>query len=195
MRRRASFAILMKTGCASAALFWLAGLSIPSYGQAAPKASASMAPMPGMQSKKAAPESIQLTVIVAGNATTFTPDDLDAMPQTTVKVHNAHTKADESYTGVLLSELISKAGFAVNSATQSEMLHSYVQAEGTDHYWVLYSLTETEPTESTGKVIVAMSVDGHGLGADGQLKLVSTEDTKPERWVRNLATITVKSAQ
>jgi hypothetical protein len=44
-------------------------------------------------------------------------------------------------------------------------------------------------------VIVATSVDGHGLGADGQMKLISTEDAKPQRWVRNLTAITVKSAE
>jgi hypothetical protein len=44
-------------------------------------------------------------------------------------------------------------------------------------------------------VIVATSMDGKPLGADGELKLVSTADKKPERWVRNLAAITVKSAE
>jgi hypothetical protein len=32
---------------------------------------------------------------------------------------------------------------------------------------------------------------GKPLGDDGQLKLVSTADKKPERWIRNLASITV----
>lgn len=186
----------MKIACAAAALFWFGAAAVPGVGQAGSKPGGSMEQMPGMQGNKpAAAQSTQLTVTVAGKVGTFTPDDLDAMPQTTVKVHNEHTKADESYTGVLLSELLAKAGFAAGKATQTEMLHSYVRAEGTDHYWVLYSLTETEPTESNGKVIVALSVDGHGLGADGQLKLVSTDDTKPERWVRNLSAITVQAAQ
>ena len=45
------------------------------------------------------------------------------------------------------------------------------------------------------RYIVAVSVDGHGLGADGQLKLVSSEDKEPQRWVRNLTAITVRSAE
>lgn len=159
-------------------------------------AHAQSAPMAGMQREKAsAPESTSVAVTVLGKATTFTLAQLQAMPQKTVKVHNGHTKADESYTGVRIGDILAAAGFTVEQSTHRTMLRSYVQAEGTDHYWVLYSLTEVEPTEHAGDVIVATAVDGHALGADGQFKLVSTEDAKPQRWVRNLSAVTVKSAE
>jgi hypothetical protein len=32
-------------------------------------------------------------------------------------------------------------------------------------------------------------MNGKGLGADGELKLVSIGDKKPQRWVRNLVAI------
>ena len=60
---------------------------------------------------------------------------------------------------------------------------------------MLYSLTEVEASEHDGDVLVATSMDGKGLGADGELKLISTEDKKPQRWVRNLTAITLKSAE
>lgn len=142
-----------------------------------------------------AAESTELVLVVNGTRATLSVADLRAMPQKTVRVHNTHTNADESYTGVPLSDLLAKAGFTPAAATQHEMLRSYVQAEGTDHYLVLYSLVEVEPSEHTGDVIVATSVDDHSLGADGQLKLVSTEDRKPQRWVRNLTKITVRQAE
>jgi len=41
---------------------------------------------------------------------------------------------------------------------------------------------------------VATSMNGKPLGADGQFKLVDSGDRKPQRWVRNLNAITVKSA-
>ncbi len=151
---------------------------------------------PGMEMKKTpAPESTALALTVAGKTTTFTGAELKAMPHITVHVHNEHTKANESYAGVPLAVLLTQAGFKVEQSTHRTMLRSYLQAEGTDHYWVLYSLTEVEPSEHEGDVLVATSVDGHGLGADGQLKLISTRDKKPERWVRNLAAITVRSAE
>ena len=43
-----------------------------------------------------------------GKAATLSVADLQAMPQKTVTVHNEHTKADESYTGVLLGDLLAK---------------------------------------------------------------------------------------
>jgi hypothetical protein len=44
-------------------------------------------------------------------------------------------------------------------------------------------------------VIVATSLNGKDIGAEGPLKLVSTEDRKPQRWVRNLSAVTLKAAQ
>jgi hypothetical protein len=142
-----------------------------------------------------APVSTNLTLTVDGKITTITVGELQAMTQKTVTVHNEHTKAEESYSGVLLGDLLAKYGFPVAKTTQRKMLRSYLVAEGTDKYWVLYSVTEIEGSEHEGAVIVATSMDGKPLGNDGQLKLVDSGDKKPQRWVRNLAAITVKSAE
>jgi hypothetical protein len=141
---------------------------------------------------KASP-STQLELTLNGRSSTITLADLAAMPQTTVKVHNPHTQKDESYTGVALADLLAKYGFAVGQSTHRAMLHGYLAAEGTDQYWVLYSLTEIEPSEHEAKVIVATSLDGGSLGEDGQLKLVDTADKRPQRWVRNLAALRIVS--
>jgi hypothetical protein len=160
------------------------------------QAQGSTAPMSGMDTAKPpAPASTSLTLTVSGKSITLTPAELKAMPQKTVKVHNEHTKMDESYSGVPLGDLIAKAGFKVEQSTHRTMLRSYVKAEGTDKYWVLYSLTEVEASEHDGDVIVATSMDGKSLGADGELKLISTGDKKPQRWVRNLSAITVVSVE
>jgi hypothetical protein len=145
--------------------------------------------------KPFAPPSTSLTLTIDGKATTISLTELQEMPQTTVTVHNEHTKVDESYTGVLLGTLLAKHGFPADKTTHRKMLRSYLTAEGTDKYWVLYSLTEIEFSEHNGNVIVATSMDDKPLGQDGQLKLIDTEDKKPERWVRNLSAITVKSLE
>lgn len=165
-------------------------------GSMAAQAQAASGSMAGMEMPKpAAPLSSSLTVTVDGKGTTFSVAELKAMPQKTVAVHNEHTKMDETYSGVPLGDLLAKAGFTVTQATHHTMLRSFVTAEGTDKYWVLYSLTEVEGSEHVGDVIVAISMGDKGLGADGDIKLVSTEDKKPQRWVRNLTAITVKSAE
>ena len=153
--------------------------------------------MGGMEmAKPAAAPSTSLALNIDGKATTFSVAELKAMPQKTVKVHNAHTNADEIYSGVALGDVLAKAGFVADKTTQKKMLHSYLRIEGTDKYWVVYSLTEVEASEHDGDVMVATSMEGpNGLGSDGALKLVSTEDKKPQRWVRNLTAITLTTAE
>jgi hypothetical protein len=171
----------------------LAGMNAMSaHAQAAPKTEMGAT---AQHDHATAPPSTSLTVTVNGKATTLSVVELHAMPQKSVTVHNEHTKADETYTGVLLGDLLAKYGFPVDKTTQQKMLRSYLVAEGTDKYWVVYSVTEVEGSEHNGEVIVATSVDGKPLGADGQLKLVDSGDRKPQRWVRNLNAITVKSAE
>jgi len=94
-----------------------------------------------------------------------------------------------------LGDLLAKYGLTVDQSTHRKMLHSYISAEGTDKYWVLYSLTEVESSEHNADVIIATNMAGKPLGDDGQLKLISTADKKPQRWVRNLTAITVVTVQ
>jgi hypothetical protein len=135
--------------------------------------------------------STSLTIDVAGKAATLSVAELQALPQKTVTVHNAHTNKDETYTGVALGDLLAKYGVALDKTSQKRILHSYLRVEGTDHYFVLYSAAEIEGAIHHGDVIVATSVDGAELGEDGALKLVASEDRKPIRWVRNVTKITL----
>ena len=141
------------------------------------------------------PPSTSLTLTVDGKPTTLSVAELHTMPQKAVKVHNEHTKMDETYSGVMLGDLLAKYGLPVDKTTHRKMLRSYVVAEGTDKYWVLYSVTEIEGSEHNADVIVATSMGGKPLGEDGQFKLVDSADKKPQRLVRNLSAITVKSAE
>lgn len=143
----------------------------------------------------AAPASTSLTLTVDGKTTTLSLADLNGMEQKTVTVFNEHLKANETYTGVPLGALLAKYGLPVDKTTHRTMLRSYIAARGTDNYWVLYSVTEVEPSEHNGDVIVATTLAGKPIAEDGQFKLVDSSDKKPERWVRNLASITVKMAE
>jgi hypothetical protein len=66
-----------------------------------------------------------------------------------------------------------------------------VVAEGMDNYSVLYSLAEVDPAIHAGDVIVADTLDGKKLDKDGAFKMVSSEERRPARWVRNLTSISV----
>ena len=139
--------------------------------------------------------SSSLILSVDGSATTLSVAELAAMPQKTVTVHNEHTKADETYSGVMLGDLLAAHGFPIDKTTHRKMLRSYVIAEGTDGYRVLYSVIEIEPSEHNAVVMVAVGLNGKPLGDDGRLKLIDSADRRPERWVRNLSAISLKSAE
>ena len=135
--------------------------------------------------------STTLTVTVNGVSRQMSLGEMAALPQSTLKVHNAHTDREEIYTGVAVADLLRAAGLAFSKDTQGIFLRSYVQAQGTDFYFVVYSASEVEPDLNTSSVIVATRVDGHELGADGAFKLISSGEKKPARWVHNLLSLTL----
>jgi hypothetical protein len=136
--------------------------------------------------------STQLTIrAVDGKSITLSSEDVSALPHKTVAVFNAHTKANEKYSGVALADLLNKVGVPQGENVKGKVFMTAVIAEGTDKYSVLYALAEVDPSIHTGDAIVADSVDGQKLGKDGAFKMVSTEERRPARWVRNLTQISV----
>jgi hypothetical protein len=126
-----------------------------------------------------------------GKTLTLTPEELAALPHKSVSVFNAHSKTNETYSGVPLADLLSKAGVPLGEAVRGKLFMVGVVAAGTDGYGVLYSLAEVDPAIHTGDVIVADTVDGKKLDKDGAFKMVSSEERRPARWVRNLTSISV----
>jgi len=126
----------------------------------------------------------------------LTLGDLKAMPQTTVTVHNEHTKADEMYTGVRVADLLAKLDAPLGNKLRGAALGDYLVATGSDGYVAVIALAEADPSFHSGEVIVADSMDGQPLDAhSGPFKLVVTEDKRPARWVRNLVSLELKSAK
>jgi hypothetical protein len=121
----------------------------------------------------------------------LTPEDFAALPHKTVSVFNSHSNVNESYSGVPLIALLAKVRVPLGEQIKGRLLLTGIVAEGTDKYDVLFALAEVDPSTHAGDVIVADSVDNHKLEKDGAFKMVSTEEKRPARWVRNLSSITV----
>jgi len=135
--------------------------------------------------------STSLSLTIDDKTTTLTLDDLKALPQRTLTVKNGHTGAEETYSGVAVGDLLAKLGFAFDNASAKRTYHSYVRAEGTDGYWVLYSASELTPTLRETESLIATGVDGKPLGEEGAFKIVVAGERRPARWVRNLQSLTV----
>jgi hypothetical protein len=126
-----------------------------------------------------------------GKSITLSPGEISTLPHKTVSVFNAHTKSNEKYSGVPLTDLLAKVGTPVGENVKGDLFLTGIVAEGTDKYDVLYALAEVDSSIHAGEVIVADMVDEHKLGKDGAFKMVSTEEKRPARWVRNLTSIRV----
>lgn len=151
-------------------------------------------PMGGMsEMHKPAPPAGPLQVTFGEKTATWTATTLAALPHTTVTVHNEHTKADETYSGVPLIALLTPLGVA--DKPRGKDLRLYVVAAGSDGYEVVYSIGEVTPDVHDATVLVADTENGKPLAGDGPLKLVATGEKRPARWVRNLVAIKVLSAE
>jgi hypothetical protein len=125
----------------------------------------------------------------------FSPADFLALPHVTLQVHNAHTNANESYTGIPLEILMAKANAPVGKEFRIEALRSSLLASGTDGYSVLLSLAKVNLSFHAGQVIVADQRDGQSLGKYGPFQLIVPGDRRPTRWVHNFNSIRVQRAQ
>lgn len=153
--------------------------------------------MPAMEHMEHKPKTPSTTLTIHAGATNavLTPADLAAMPQRTLVVHNGHSNVDETYTGPSLTDILAKYGYTLDNGGAKKIYHSYVRAEGTDHYYVLYSASELEDKIHTGDSIIALTVDGKPLAEDGKFKLVVAGEKRPARWVTNLNSLTIVTVE
>jgi len=151
-----------------------------------------MAPESTTKARKPALAAGPLVITFAGQSATWTAATLAALPHTTVTVYNEHTKADETYAGVPLIDLLTKLG--VPDKPRGRQFRIYLVAAGSDGYEVVYSLGEITPDVHDATVMVADSENGKPIAEDGPLKLVATREKRPARWVRNLVAVKVLTA-
>jgi hypothetical protein len=133
-----------------------------------------------------------LKITFGAKSAAWTVAQLASLPHTTVTVHNEHTNADETYSGVPLIALLTPLG--VSDKPRGKDLRLYVVVEGSDMYEVVYSIGEITPDVSNATVIVADAENGKPIAADGPLKIIATGEKRPARWVRNLVAIRVMTA-
>ena len=146
----------------------------------------------GMGMGKPAVPAGPLKITFADKSAEWTPATLAALPHQTVTVFNEHAKASQTDSGVLLIDLLKPLGVA--EKPHGKDFRFYLVAEGSDGYKVVYSVGEVTPDIHDGTVLIADSMDGKPIGNNGPLQLVATGEKRPARWVRNLVSIRVKTA-
>jgi DMSO/TMAO reductase YedYZ molybdopterin-dependent catalytic subunit len=121
-----------------------------------------------------------------------TLDDLRHMPRTTLKVMSPHAKKEDTYQGVLLTELLKRTGVPLGAQLRGAAMATYVQADASDGYCVIFSLPELDAEFQDSDVIVADTMNGAPLDdKTGPFRLVAPHDKRPARWVKMVQSLTV----
>ncbi len=128
------------------------------------------------------------TLVIAGDVAkpiTLTPADLKALPRTRVEVkEDARTLV---YEGVLVGELLKRAGAPAGSEMRGNAVASYVLASANDGYQAVFSLAELDPGFTSNDIIVADTVDGKPLfDYQGPFRIVAPKDLRGARSMRML---------
>ena len=132
---------------------------------------------------------------ITGTVTTpldLTVADLKGMPRKTLRVDNAHSKRTEVYEGVLVEDLLKKAGVPQGEQLRGPAMATYVLVEAADNYRVVFSLAEFNSSFQDSEIIVADTMDGmHIPGALGAFRLVAPHEKRPARWVEMIRSIAI----
>jgi len=121
----------------------------------------------------------------------LTLSDLQAMPGTKVTA-NDHDGKTANYEGVLLSEILRRAGVPQGEALRGDALSLCVLVKAADGYQVTFAPAELDPLFTERKVLLAYRRDGASLDAKaGPLRLVIPEEKRHGRWVRQVVELEI----
>lgn len=140
----------------------------------------------------------QATVKITGEVTTpltITPDNIKTYQQTTV-VRKDRDGKDHTYTGVLLSTLLQKAGVTMGKDLKGENLVKYVLASASDGYQVTFALAELDKEFTDRAIILATQIDGQPLAAgDGPFRIIVQDEKKPARCMKQVTELHIAFAK
>ena len=119
------------------------------------------------------------------------PADLKSLPRTRVEV-KTEDGTTNVYEGVLVGELLKRAGVPLGAELRGNAVASYVVASASDGYQVVFSLAELDPAFTSNDIIVADTIDGKPLFAyQGPLRIVAPKDSRAARSIRMLEKLEV----
>ena len=138
------------------------------------------------------------SVKVTGEVTTALDlklTDLKQLPQTEVtrkdKDGNNHT-----YSGVILSAILQKAGVTSGKDLRGKNLTKYVMIKASDNYQVVFALAELDKDFTDRTIILATQMDGKPLpDTDGPFRIIVQDEKKPARCIKQVTGIKVAFAQ
>lgn len=140
----------------------------------------------------APPASLTL-VGLDGRTRSVSPADLARLVRhdTTVSAHEVSGR----YSGVALTDLLALVNAPLADSLRGRSLATYVVAEASDGYRVLFSIVELDSKFTDRVVILADRKDGQPLpAAEGPYRLIVPGEKRPARWARQVIRISLGRA-
>ncbi|MBC7925606.1 MAG: molybdopterin-dependent oxidoreductase [Bryobacteraceae bacterium] len=138
-------------------------------------------------------DSSRPAVMVTGDVKqplTLTAEDIAEMPRASVRLKT--NGVDIVYQGVWLHEVLKRAGVPSGSDLRGKALTTYLLAEASDGYQVIFSLAELDPALIENEVLLADTADGKPLsGSQGRFRIIASKEKRPARSVRMLTSLKV----
>jgi len=134
------------------------------------------------------------TVKITGEVTaplSLTVADLHQYTQTTV-VRKDKDGKDHTYSGVILADILQKAGVTMNR----ESLTKYLLVDASDGYEIIFALAELDKSFTDKIIILADTVDGKALApGDGPFRIIVQDEKKPARCIKQVTSLKVLFAK
>ncbi len=120
--------------------------------------------------------------------------DLLALPKTTQNVtyFAGGSVKTEAFSGVLLWDLLQKAGINLNPNIKNDILRKYVVVIGADGYQVVFGVGELAPNFGGHQIMIAYLSNGQPIGNPAYARIVAPGDKQGGRFVSNIARIEVR---
>ncbi|SDH73389.1 molybdopterin-dependent oxidoreductase [Mucilaginibacter sp. P25] len=129
------------------------------------------------------------------NPLTIGPAELQQYKQTTVTRKDKDGKA-HIYSGVIVSEILTKAGVTLGADLHGKNLAKYLLVEAGDGYQVLFALAELDKGFTDRVIILADKIDGQPLApADGPFRIIVQDEKKPARCIKHVTGMKVMFAK
>lgn len=122
--------------------------------------------------------------------------DLSKLTRREIK-GKGHDEKDSVYSGYNLSDILLLANAKLGTGEmRGKQLAAYLLAEAADGYKVTFAVAEIAPEFTDKIILLADTRDGKPLAEkDGAWQIIVSDEKKHGRWVRQVVSLKVKSAQ
>jgi hypothetical protein len=130
-----------------------------------------------------------------GQSIELTARELDTMPRETANVVDEKGN-HASYDGVPLIEILRRVGAPTGHDMRGKQMTLYLLIGASDGYHAVFAIAELDPGFADHHVILADRRDGQSLSSnEGPFRIIAPEEKRHARWVRNVTSLSVKSAE